>query len=196
MNIELTNISLTKNKRLFDSFSRVFNKGINIVMGASGIGKTTLLRLLLGFELADKGDIFFGENKLDADNIPDIRSKISWIPQNFKNFNNTDTNNIIKKLGINKADLIKNLKYFNLKFENKELARFSTGELQRIFLAIAKTQNREILLADEPSSALDTENKIRLIKYLKSHEGTVICVTHDSDLVDISNSKLELKGEH
>lgn len=192
MEINLNKISLSKNKTLFDGLSYLFSKGINVISGQSGVGKSSLLRVILGFEVLDHGEIQFNNEKVSHENIAEFRNNIAWIPQNFKQFGDVKFSQFISKLDLNNNEFSKNLNFFNLKYEDKSLSEFSTGELQRIFLAIAKTQNRDILLADEPSSALDSDNRFKLIEFFKSFTGMIICVTHDKELIEIADKQLKL----
>lgn len=171
-----------------------FVKGINVVKGKSGIGKSTLLRILLGFENYDSGSINFDGLELHKNSIEEIRKSISWIPQNLSNTVNVPLKVLIDYLMIDFTKFEKSLKFFNMNFENKAIKSFSQGEQQRIYLSIARTQARKVLIADEPSSALDNYNKQSLVDYLKSHQGIVICTSHDQDIIEIADEIIDMES--
>jgi ABC-type bacteriocin/lantibiotic exporter with double-glycine peptidase domain len=193
MKIEIENITITKSQNLFKDFSCKFEKGFNLITGKSGIGKTTLVRALLGFEQIEKGNILINQLELNEKNINEIRNSISWIPQNLKQYSGLILSDFLNNLKLSISSIKSDLNYFNIEYADKDLAEFSTGELQRIFLAIAKNTNKQILIADEPSSALDSKNKAKLIEYFISYTGLIICVTHDSELIKMADNILNLE---
>ena len=191
MSLKIT--SLTKafdEKRIFDNFSYVFpEKGIYALFGESGIGKTTLLRLIAGLDKDFKGSIDLGET-----------SKVSFAFQEYRLFptltalDNVFFANFDK---YNEADLGKCKKTLsNLGFTEEDMRLYpkelSGGMKQRASLARAFVNDAPILLLDEPTKELDRANRERVLEMIK-HEGEgrlVIMVTHDIEDVTFCNAEL------
>ncbi len=167
--------NLTKkfgNKLVFDNFSIKIPKGkISFIMGESGCGKTTLLRILIG---------------LDKDYVGDIKGldgKISCIfqePRLFPTLNVTENLELIERGS--KLTVMELLKITEL--ENDALlypSELSGGMKMRLALARALYYNGDIFIMDEPFSALDDELKERLLpKLFELLKGkTVIIVSHN-----------------
>ncbi|MGP1485720.1 MAG: ABC transporter ATP-binding protein [Campylobacter sp.] len=154
--------------------------------GKSGSGKTTLLRLIAGFETPDSGSIKVGEKIFFANkfSLPPQKRNIGFLFQDYALFNNM---NVIKNLLFANKDLdlanhlLDLVDMFSLK--NARISTLSGGQKQRIALARALMRRPEILLLDEPLSALDNTMRERLQEYLlKIHSEfkmTTILVSHD-----------------
>lgn len=191
--IALKNINLHINKGEFVS-----------IIGKSGSGKSTLLNVLGMLDTWNSGDyILDGENvsKLKTHQLAKIRnSKIGFIYQNF---------NLLQKLsalenvalplmysGKGTKDAFEiAYNYLNLvglseKSHNKP-TQLSGGQQQRVAIARALVNNPKILLADEPTGALDSKTSGEIIKLIKKiwkeQELTIILVTHDIGLANESN---------
>ena len=165
------------------------------LLGASGSGKSMTLRCIAGIETPDNGRIvlngrvlFDSENKI---NIPIRERKVGFLFQNYALFPNmTVEQNIgfglIKSISkIEKANKIRK-KIIDLQLSGMEKRypyQLSGGQQQRVALARALVVNPEILLLDEPFSALDEHLRnnmiIRLQEDLKEFKGTSIFITHN-----------------
>ncbi|MCD4819984.1 MAG: ATP-binding cassette domain-containing protein [Candidatus Cloacimonetes bacterium] len=205
--IKLKNINLRfGNKVLFDNLNFHIKQNDKILIsGKSGIGKTTLMQMILGFSEANSGKIFFKSEKIDRKNIWDIRNKISYVPQNirfkhlkieliFQNIfdlkHNKTISNWIEKLP-------KLLEFFELDEDilEKNWNDLSGGEKQRISLIIASLLNRKIFFLDEVTSALDESLKMKTINYfLEKEDSTILMISHDKSWCEnnyIKNFDLE-----
>lgn len=177
-----------------------------VILGASGDGKTTLLKLISGLLLQDKGDIYFND-----ENINELMGRdrnISYIFQeNFLYTHMTIYQNLLmgfkkQKISDEEKDLkIKEiLKLFKItKFINLKPNHLSLGERQKISLAKSLLSNDKIYLFDEPFSALDQQSKDTLLPLLKNaHENKkcpFIYVTHDQkDAYKIASKVMILKN--
>lgn len=169
------------------------------VLGRSGAGKSTMLRLIYADVMPTRGLVRIAGNDisfLQSSRVPYLRRKVGIVFQDymllgersvFDNirmaldiyyFKKSDTNeriwNLLKKLGI-----------FELR--DTEVKRLSGGEKQRVAVARALVNDPEIILADEPTGNLDTDNALIIMHMLRSaaESGTtVLMATHDLNLVE------------
>ena len=178
------------------------------IVGESGSGKTSLIMLIGGLEKATSGKIFFQDREitnLSEDEVSEIRRKhIGIVFQSFYLIPNyTAVENVALTLELNK---LKNpekqakelLDRFGLKNRFNNLpSQLSGGEQQRVAIARAIAMKPELILADEPTGNLDTENSIMisdiLFKYVKDEGSSLIMVTHDPKLADKAKRKIKIK---
>jgi putative ABC transport system ATP-binding protein len=178
------------------------------IVGESGSGKTSLIMLIGGLEKATSGKIFFQDQEITAlseDEVSEIRRKhIGIVFQSFYLIPNyTAVENVALTLELNK---LKNpekqakelLERFGLKNRFNNLpSQLSGGEQQRVAIARAIAMKPELILADEPTGNLDTENSIMisdiLFKYVKDEGSSLIMVTHDPKLADKAKRKIKIK---
>jgi putative ABC transport system ATP-binding protein len=178
------------------------------IVGESGSGKTSLIMLIGGLEKATSGKIFFQDQEITAlseDEVSEIRRKhVGIVFQSFYLIPNyTAVENVALTLELNK---LKNpekqakelLDRFGLKNRFNNLpSQLSGGEQQRVAIARAIAMKPELILADEPTGNLDTENSIMisdiLFKYVKDEGSSLIMVTHDPKLADKAKRKIKIK---
>ena len=183
------------------------NESISIV-GESGSGKTSLIMLIGGLEKVTSGKINFEDQeitKLNEDEVSKIRRKnIGIIFQSFYLIPNyTAVENVALTLELNK---LKNpeqqakelLDRFGLKKRFNNLpSQLSGGEQQRVAIARAIAMKPQLILADEPTGNLDSENSTMisdiLFKYVKDEGSSLIMVTHDPKLANKANRKIKIK---
>lgn len=207
--IEVKNLSFRYGTApVLEDLSFSLEKGAYVALaGPNGAGKTTLIKLLLGLETPASGTIRI----LDQD-LKKFSSweKIGYLPQRVNTFNPLFPATVreVVELGLlaakrypkksSRADLKKiseTLELLNIRdLENKPVADLSGGQQQRVFLARALVSNPEILILDEPSTALDPETReqfFAILKKLNTEQGvTVIIITHDTS--DIGQYAAEL----
>ena len=178
------------------------------IVGESGSGKTSLIMLVGGLERATSGKIFFQDQeitKLKEDQVSEIRKKnIGIIFQSFYLIPNyTAVENVALTLELNKfKNPEKNakelLERFGLKHRLNNLpSQLSGGEQQRVAIARAIAMKPELILADEPTGNLDTENSVMisniLFNYVKEEGSSLIMVTHDTKLANKADRKIKIK---
>lgn len=191
--IRFKNVSLTLgNKQLLDHFNLNIAKGDKVVISApSGSGKSSLLKLLLGFYEPDEGKILFNQKELKSENMRAIRSQIGYLSQDvdFPNGKVEDVFNEIfhysanRELNFNRDMLLEKIHEVNLKEEilAKNTVDISGGERQRLGWILIMLLNRPVLLLDEPTSAVDEAMKNYFVDYIKQTKKTVICSSHDKE---------------
>lgn len=167
---------------------------ILVLLGPSGCGKTTTLRLIAGLEFADQngGSINFGDKNVTE--LPIEKRKVGMVFQSYALFPNMNVSeNIVYGLKVRGIDtavidkkLAEMLKMFDLeKYAQRGVHQLSGGQRQRVALARAIITEPDVLLLDEPLSALDALLKARLrgdIRTLLKNLGiTAVYVTHDQE---------------
>lgn len=175
---------------------------ITSIIGASGSGKSTLLRCINLLETPTGGEILFnGENIVNAKDIPNYRTKVGMVFQNFNLFENMNVlqNCMIgleKVLKISKDEAKEKSLFFlekvgMLPYINAKPKQLSGGQKQRVAIARALAMQPEVLLFDEPTSALDPQmvgEVLSVIKTLANEGFTMIIVTHEMAFAkEISN---------
>jgi len=175
------------------------------IIGPSGAGKTTILRLIFCMERPTKGEILVaGMNiaKINKSSIPYLRRKIGVVFQDFKLLNNrTVFENValaLEVIGTRKREVQKkvwntlNLMGLHSK-SNLCPIRLSMGEQQRVAIARAIVNNPLVLLADEPTGNLDSEiatDIMNLFEKINARGTTVIIATHNLDLAPKNHGKV------
>ena len=174
------------------------DKGLVAIFGSSGCGKSTLLNVIGGLDNFDSGDFFF-----EGKNVKEFSSrdwdayrnqKVGFVFQNYylmPHLNVKENISLALKMShcdINMDERIDNLlDQFGLTKYKKRLPKtLSGGQQQRVAIARAIATNPEIILADEPTGALDAKNSESVMKLLKeiSKERLVVLVTHDQRLAN------------
>ena len=178
------------------------------IVGESGSGKTSLIMLIGGLEKATSGKIFFQNHeitKLSEDEVSEIRRKnIGIVFQSFYLIPNyTAVENVALTLELNKfknpvkeAKILLDRFGLNHRFNNLP-SQLSGGEQQRVAIARAIAMKPELILADEPTGNLDTENSLMiadiLFNYVKEEGSSLIMVTHDPKLANKAKRKIKIK---
>lgn len=176
-------------KKVLEDINLSINQGeVYGLIGANGAGKTTLFNIISRVLLPDSGKVFVGDVELKVAN--DLKGKIGYIldiPAMFEYMTAYEYLEYISSpLKLNKEELISKsnevLDSVGLKdVGNKRIKNFSRGMKQRMGIAAGLISNPEIILMDEPSSALDPMGRLEVIKIienLRMNGKTVILSTH------------------
>ena len=183
------------------------NKMVAIV-GSSGKGKSTLLNIIGLIEPYDKGRVSIcGHSALKPNTEKSakvIRENISYLFQNYALLDNetVEVNLLIalKYINITKAQqkikIKESLEKVGLKgYEKRKIYTLSGGEQQRVAIARLFINPKKLILADEPTGSLDTDNRNKILGYLtemKNNGSTIIVVTHDEYVGDYCDLKISL----
>ena len=211
--LKLQNVNLKyqndkKNLKVLNNINLTVKKKETIsIVGESGSGKTSLIMLIGGLEKATSGKIYFNNKdltNLSEDKISEIRRKnIGIVFQSFYLIPNYSAlENVALTLELNKFrnpnSQAKELLYrFGLKNRFNNLpSQLSGGEQQRVAIARAIAMKPELILADEPTGNLDSENSLMiskiLFKYVAEEGSSLIMVTHDHKLANKSKRKIKI----
>ena len=189
------------------SFEVDYKETISIV-GESGSGKTSLIMLIGGLEKASSGKIQFKEfeiSNLKEDQISEIRRKnIGIVFQSYYLIPNyTALENVSLTLEINKMQNPEQkakeiLDRFGLDQRLNNLpSQLSGGEQQRVAIARSIAMKPQLILADEPTGNLDSENSNLISKilfdYVNEEKASLIIVTHDNNLANQTKRKIKIK---
>lgn len=209
--LELKNVCKKYDREVLKKINLKFgNKGFICLVGESGSGKTTLLNIIGGLEQPDSGKVIFnGNNIKNIDSSFYSNQLVSFINQNYNLIDKyTVLENILLPIELrrirspcNVDNILKMLGIYSLK--NKKVISLSGGEKQRVAIARCIVQNTRVILADEPTGALDSENAYSVMRILKnlSKQKLVIVVTHNielansfaNDIIKINDGKIYSK---
>ncbi|MFA8342969.1 MAG: peptidase domain-containing ABC transporter [Rhodothermaceae bacterium] len=220
-NIALENLSFgyDKSKRVLNEVSLKIKPGtINAIVGPSGSGKTSLLRLLIGMEVPDAGDVLYDDKRIDFYNLSELRKKITVIWQEFSMFKGTIWENLtiglenISRTAVDQAvEIAKMKEHIDNLPQGYETpigewgTTLSGGQRQRLAIARAIIRNSDIYIFDEATSNIDvqTEEEILTKMFMKLKNKTVLFVTHrisTASLADkiflLEDGKLTAEGSH
>lgn len=168
------------------------NESVGII-GANGVGKSTILKLLVGIELGYEGEILIDGIKVEKKNLSKVREKIGYVFQDSDNqlFMPTIHEDVAfapRNYGFSKEEVkirteeaLKSVGIESLK--DKPIYHLSGGEKKLASIATILSMKPEILIFDEPTVALDPRNRRRFIEVLNSLKGTKVVTSHDLDLI-------------
>lgn len=209
---DISKVYETKGRQVnaLDKINITINKGDFIaIVGKSGCGKSTLLNCMSGLTKLSSGEIIYNDNnisKLNSSKLLNFRKEnIGIILQNFSLLNDrTVFQNVelplkIRKISKHKRkeEVINSLSRLGLdNMLNAYPNELSGGEKQRVAIARALIYRPQVLLADEPTGALDEFNTSQIIELLKniSDKGTsVIMVTHNLSAAKLCNKEIKME---
>lgn len=209
MTVAFSNIDFSYNKSkgaIIHNFSLEARDGDLIaIKGASGSGKTTLFRLLLGFEAPDSGTITFNGKLLKVTQLKLLRRETTWLPQDLdlgegkvkELFYYPFSFNINKNQKPEEEMILSTFDALGLNEDiwEENFANLSTGQRQRVGLALCHLLDKKILLLDEPTSALDEASKEKVEKLLFDNKRIIISTSHDPWLLNRCSKIIELKPQ-
>lgn len=192
--VELKNVSKTfDDQAVLKNIDMQLEKGkFYTLLGPSGCGKTTILRIIAGFTQASQGEVLIDGQKVS--HIPANKRKVNTVFQDYALFPHMNVfDNIAFGLSVKKVDkatikqkVASALKQVQLEgFENRQISEMSGGQKQRVAIARAIVNEPDVLLLDEPLSALDLKLRTDMqyeLRELQQRLGiTFVFVTHDQE---------------
>ncbi|MBQ2800403.1 MAG: ABC transporter ATP-binding protein [Lachnospiraceae bacterium] len=214
--ISMKNVSYSitegeRNRKLLKNVTTDFEGGkITVISGPSGSGKTTLLYAMAGLLDRVEGEIHIGNtdiNKLSAKEKAAIRlENISIIFQNLNlfSFMNVEDNILVplylKNRTVTEETRKKIAHYLDLmclgQIQEKKISNLSGGEQQRVAIIRALIDDPEVVLCDEPTASLDSENTHQfmetLVKISRESGAAIIIVTHDARVFAYGEEKVTM----
>lgn len=209
--IRLENISFSYDLwTVLQETSLTFPKGsFTAIIGHSGAGKTTIVDLITGLLVPQKGQVWIDEMKLDVVDLKAWRRMIGYVPQETLLLHDTVLANVtLGDTQLTESDVEKALRDagawdFVLKMEDglhtvvgERGSRLSGGQRQRITIARALVHNPELLILDEATSALDSDSEFAICQTLHqlSHKLTILAISHQTALLDAADRAYRLEG--
>lgn len=209
--IRINNLTFgySKEKILFKNFSININSKEKVgLIGPSGNGKSSLIKILMGYYSIDDNTIFIDDQDINKFNLNSLRKQITYINQNTKLFNKTIFENIKYGNTISNKEIIDIYKKYNLQRIFKNIPNgfdtnvgvngdsLSGGQKQIILLLRNYFKSNKIYILDEPTSALDNQTRETVIKIIKdmSKDSTLIIITHDMNNLELINRKVKLEN--
>lgn len=193
--LEITDLSADLGSfKILENINLNINPGLNVIIGANGSGKTSLLRVIAGLLPAIKGQILFGQNDLLAmKQLPKAKiisylaqhPKVHW-PLLVENLVALARSNVLESRQQSNRVTEQAMRDCNvLQFAKRRMDKLSGGERARVLLARALAVQAGLLLVDEPTAALDPAQQLSIMKILSAVGDTgktVLCVMHDLPL--------------
>ena len=210
--VVVKNVDFTyKNKKVFKAVNLCVKKGeIVAIYGESGIGKSTLLKLVLGIIEQDSGDIYFElENGKQQRIGADTRNMFAYVPQGKFILSGTIRENItFVNPKVSEDELEEALKVSDCQKFMRELpdgletqigergSGLSEGQLQRLALARAIVSKAPILILDEITSSLDSKTEEKVLNHIKNLQNrTCLIVTHRNSISEICDKEFVVEAQ-
>lgn len=192
--LEVKSVKKSYDRVLFQKLNLVFpSTGMVLITGKSGCGKSTFLNCLGGLDYFDEGHVYYNSKLIEKKNFDEFRKEhICYLFQDFvlleqeSIYENLQIANELNRKKKSKEEVIALLKQFNLnKNLNEKCKNLSGGEKQRLSLIRALINDKDIILCDEPTAALDEDNSRILLDFLKqiSSSHLIVIVSHNEKLL-------------
>jgi ABC-type multidrug transport system fused ATPase/permease subunit len=207
LKIENLNFSYVEDRTLIENFNLDIDKGLNVgITGESGVGKSTLIDLILGLIDPIKGEIICDKQNI-KDDIFGWRNQVSFVPQdivlldttikeniildfNYKKFNKKNYESALEISGLD--NVIKKLKNADETDIGSFSSKISGGQKQRIGIARAIYLNRPIIILDESTNSLNNDAEEEIINNLLNSDYTIILISHNQKLINKCEKKVKL----
>ena len=172
-----------------------------LIYGKSGIGKSLLFKMLLGFQKPDSGNIYFNKCLIDQKTIWRIRKNIGYVGQEF-DIGDGKVKDLFQtifsyrnntSIPFDTGQLNNHIEFFELPngVLEENFEELSGGEKQRLAIIIAIMLNRNVYLLDEATASLDVSMKDKVAQYFMNNaQWTVLTISHDSAWKDCKGIRL------
>jgi ABC-type bacteriocin/lantibiotic exporter with double-glycine peptidase domain len=209
--IEMKNVTFrypSSNFDIVNDLNLTIKSGERVwLLGHSGIGKSTITKLIMGLITPNKGDILIGSDKINSKtgDISKVRKEITFLNQDTKLFNSSVYENMIYGSKVSKDKVLKLLKKININIFNK-LSKgidsnvgvgggsMSGGQRQVILLFRTYFRDTNIIIMDEPISAIDFDSMPMILKVIKhiSKDKTLIVISHNDNIKSLITRTIDL----
>ena len=208
INIKKLTFGYTDEKKILENFDLTINPNDKIaIIGPSGNGKSTLIKLIMGYYKVPDGTIFIDDQDINKFSLSSLRKQVSYINQNTKLFNKTIIENIQYGNDLSAEQIHLLIDKYTLQSIFKNLPNgfntnvgvngdsLSGGQKQIIQLLRTYNKKNKIVILDEPTSALDNESRLAVTKIISdiSLNSTLIIITHDDQNLNLVNKIIKLK---
>lgn len=194
-----------KEKDVIQHFSYKFEKGnIYCIVGANGVGKSTLINVMLGLYSRNQGNIYYNKEPIEKINMRKLRhDNIAVLEQNPFFINDSIAANIILDRSLKNDELKNFINRFSFNIDSlkniihqkkQSGTNLSGGEKQQIGFIRMALKNASVIIADEPTNNLDNNNCNKIIDYFVSNkkDKIMIIITHDKRISDICDFLINL----
>ena len=177
-----------------------------VFFGDSGVGKSSLLKVIIGAQPLDCGTILFDDQELTPSTILDIRNRLFYMPQEFRVLEDQTVREWIdfvfsfranqdRRPTEERVEQLFELLRLRLELLDSKVQLLSGGERQRIGLLRGLVLNRSLLLLDEVTSSVDEEGRRSIIDHLLSIEDcSILAVSHDSYFIERADRRFRIEA--
>jgi putative ABC transport system ATP-binding protein len=187
---------------ILNDYSLEIVKGEKVILlGKSGIGKSSLFALILGFARPHSGRLLFEGNVIDEQSIWSVRQKVAFVDQDVSigNYKVSDWFKFVSEIKSNQSldfseeKIAELMEFFELNREliHKDISDLSGGERQRVAIIVSVLLKRNVFLLDEVTSALDKNLKKKTADFfIQRKDWTVLSISHDAVWLDNPHVKV------
>jgi len=194
VDIENLGFCYEKDKPILKDLNLHFKEGESIgIIGANGVGKSTLLKLLVGLDLEFDGEIRIVEIPVEKNTLPKIRERVGYVFQDSENqlFTSKVYDDVAfapRNYGFSKEEVKKRtehaLEMVHIShLADKQIYKLSGGEKKLAAIATILSMTPDIILMDEPTNSLDPRNRRELINLLNEFSHMKVIASHDLDFI-------------
>lgn len=181
-------------RKILENINFQLKKGESVgLVGANGVGKSTLLRILVGLNTGFQGDVMVNNIPLEKKNLKTIRKNVGYVFQDADSqlFMSTVFDDVAfapRNYGMSEAEVnektMEALKVVHIEqLKDKQIYKLSGGEKKLASIATILSTEPDVILMDEPSVALDPKNRRNLINILNQLNQAKIIASHDLNMI-------------
>ena len=181
-------------RKVLENINFQLKKGESVgLVGANGVGKSTLLRILVGLNTGFQGDVMVNNIPLEKKNLKTIRKNVGYVFQDADSqlFMSTVFDDVAfapRNYGMSEAEVnektMEALKVVHIEqLKDKQIYKLSGGEKKLASIATILSTEPDVILMDEPSVALDPKNRRNLINILNRRNQAKIIASHDLNMI-------------